>query len=266
MFMRFSSRYFFVMLSAVMIFGSCQSSDFDRDKITTEKKLPESHKQFIATFYPGAVEANRKIKLDRALILDLRNDYTHVIRKGRKLEELNQLAKTYRLGDRIFTADISRSVYRQHIDSLLLRVDYIPEKLVMAQAIIESGWGNSEFSREINNSFGIHCHTPGCGRAPSGVENPKFWVKSFPTPEACIEEYMWNLNTGFAYHGLRKKRLELRNEGNYPNAILLAQGLLRYSEKGSEYITLIESIINNYLPDDLAQFVKYIDAGEPELS
>jgi len=248
------------LLIPVMAFFSCQTGGedtVDMKEIETVKNLTQSHKDFIVDFYPSAVEANKHIMLQRAMLIDLRNDYRHVIIKKRKLNELNKLADEYRFGDDYFNDEISRETYANQIDTLLFYVDYIPEKLVMAQAVIESGWGRSKFAREINNYFGIHCYTPGCGRPPANVENPRFWVKSFPTIEACIEEYLWLLNTGFAYKGLRQKRQELRNSNDYPDAKALAQGLIRYSEKGGEYIKLVNSIINNYLPENLEAFVTH---------
>jgi Bax protein len=247
-----------VLLTSIFL-SSCQSNQeqpIDPDSVKTEKKLTDSNKNFILSFYPSAVEANTKIKLQRSMLINLRDDYRHVIKRKLKLDELNELAEEYRFGEQFFTDTTSLATYQQQIDTLLYHVDYIPEKLIMAQAIIESGWGKSKFAREINNYFGIHCYTPGCGRAASEVENPKFWVKSFPTIEACIEEYLWLLNTGFAYESLRETRKKLRKEDNWPNAKALAHGLERYSEKGSEYIKLIDSIINNYLPENLDAFVK----------
>jgi len=253
----FNTLRAFLLIVPVLFLISCNSVKFDEKDITTVKELTDSHKNFIIDFYPKAVEANKKIKLDRALLIDLKNDYRHVIVKGHMMDKLNEIASNYRIGDSVFSQNISRHKYQKLIDTLLFRVDYIPEKLVMAQTIIESGWGTSKFSNQINNYYGIRCYTPGCGVLPTGVESPDFWVKSFPSKEACIEEYMWLLNTGFAYEHFREERLELRHRGDYPNAIMVAQGLTRYSEKGSEYITLIESIINNYLPQNLDEFVKY---------
>lgn len=259
--MRFTSIIFpLILISTLFFVVSCQQvSDKPESmkEIKTVKDLTQRHKDFIITFYPNAVEANKHIMLKRALLIDLRNDYRHVIIKKRRLNELNQLAEEYRFGGDYFNEETSRKTYAHQIDTLLFHVDYIPEKLMMAQAVIESGWGQSKFAREINNYFGIHCYTPGCGRPPAKVENPRFWVKAFPTIEECIEEYLWLLNTGFAYQGLRLKRQELRNNNDYPDAKALAEGLGRYSEKGDEYIKLINSIINNYLPENLAAFVVY---------
>lgn len=253
----------------IFMLASCHSkkeNHFNPESMSTVKDLTKSHIKFIVDFYPSAVEANKQIMLKRAMLIDLRNDYRHVIVKKRKLNELNELAKEYRFGDAYFNSATTREAYLQQIDTLIYHVDYIPEKLVMTQAIIESGWGKSKFAREINNYYGIHCYTPGCGRAPSQVENPNFWVKSFPTIEACIEEYLWLLNTGFAYEDLRKTRAELREKGGWPDAMALARGLERYSEKGSEYIELIDSIIKNYLPKDLEAFVNYVQNQPSETS
>lgn len=257
-----------LLISAATMMIGCQRGEasFNKEAIATVRDLPDGHKKFIAEFYPNVVEANKAIMLNRAELINLRDDYYHVIRLKRKLDKVNNLAAEYRFGDNFFDESLSREEYVKRIDTLLFRVDYIPEKLVMAQAIIESGWGGSKFSKEINNYFGIHCYTPGCGRPPSSVENPSFWVKSFPTIESCIEEYLWLLNTGYAYRGLRLTRQELRSTKQYPDAILLAEGLKKYSEKGTEYIDLVESIINNYLPQNLDEFVKYVNSGEPELS
>lgn len=254
-----STSMLVILFMLSLCFGSCQSDKnqpIDPAAIKTVKKLTESHKNFIISFYPNVVEANEKIKLQRSLLIDLKNDYRHVIVKNRKRTQLNELAEAYRFGNDFFTDTTSKASYIRKIDTLLYHVDYIPEKLIMAQAIIESGWGKSKFAGEINNYYGIRCYTPGCGRAASGVENPNFWVKSYPSIEACIEEYMWLLNTGFAYEGLRETRVQLRNQHAWPDAKELAHGLARYSEKGTDYIKLIDSIIDDYLPADLDAFYK----------
>ena len=244
----------------IIFIVSCNTGgkkDYNEEDIKTVKALPETHIDFIVSFYPGAVKANQRILEQREQIIEYKEDYPAAVKRSRKLKRLNRLAAEYRLTDSLFTKDLTKDEFLSSIDKLMLRVNIIPEKLVMAQAIIESGWGSSKFSKSINNYFGIHCHTPGCGEPPSAVENPKFWVKSFPSIEACVEEYIWLLNTGFAFEDIRKIRLKLIKENKTPNALELAKGLERYSEKGSEYITLVRSIIKNYLPKDLNAFVDY---------
>jgi Bax protein len=255
-------KFFFTMAVSLMAFffiacSTGSNEQMDGEAVKTNKKLTQKHKKFITDFYPAAAEANKHIMADRAMLLKKRKNYHHTMKHNSLLGKLNAVAERYRFGEAFFTPEMSRQEFKSGIDSLLYFVDYIPEKLVMAQAVIESGWGTSKFAQEINNYYGIRCYRPGCGRAAADVENPSFWVKAYPSIEACISEFLWTLNTGTAYEGLRQTRKELRESDQYPNAILLAQGLEKYSEKGSEYIRLIEAIINDYLPQNLAAFVEH---------
>jgi Bax protein len=120
----------------------------------------------------------------------------------------------------------------------------------MAQAIIESGWGSSKFAREGNNYFGVHCYTEGCGVKPSGNDSASFYVKTYPTEMAGIEDYLWILNTGHAYKELRRTRQSLREEGKAIDALAMAQGLESYSIKGEAYIKMVSNIIRNYIPQN----------------
>jgi Bax protein len=251
-------KNFTLILFVFILFSfiSCNSKkEYNEEDIRTVKPLTEKHINFIVTFYPNVVEANEEVAEERDQILDYRDDYPSAVDRGRKRNRLNKYADKYRLTDSLFTKGMTQDEFSSSMAKLLKRVDIIPDKLVMAQAIIESGWGGSKYAKSINNYFGIHCYTPGCGKPPSAIKNPTFWVKSFPTIEDCIEEYIWNLNIGHAYKDLRKTRVELRRENNFPNAIEMAKGLERYSEKGQEYITMVRSIIKNYLPKDLDAFV-----------
>ena len=38
--------------------------------------------------------------------------------------------------------------------------EYVPSELVLAQAILESNWGNSRFAKEGNNYFGMRTWDP----------------------------------------------------------------------------------------------------------
>jgi len=251
---------FILFLVILIIIASCsphQKDVVDQSVINTRKTLTNSNKNFIRNFYPAVSEANKNIMKEREQLLTKRRNFRHVINNPMQMDNLNLIAARYRFGEDFFHAKLNKLQYLQRIDTLLCRVDYLPEKLVMAQAIIESGWGKSKFAVELNNYFGIRCYTPGCGRAAAEVENPNFWVKEYPTIEACLSEYLWTLNTGQVYEELRNNRKNLRDSKQYPNAIFLAQGLARYSEKGDEYIRLIEAIINDYLPENLPAFVDH---------
>ena len=252
--------FFFLLAALILIVTSCKSGadkKINKDEIATVKNLDKKQKNFIVSFYPGSADANQKILCVRQKILNLKRRYRNVMSSDDKLPWLNKITANYYLGDNFFNSDFSRNEFLKRIDSLLYYVDIIPDKLVMAQAIVESGWGKSKFAREINNYFGVHCYKPGCGVPPSGLSDAKFFVKSYPTIEAGVEDYLHILNTSYAYKKLRNTRASLREKLKTPEALPMAQGLGSYSAKGDEYITLLTSIINNYLPENLDAYVNY---------
>ncbi|NCU32871.1 MAG: hypothetical protein EOM23_08075 [Candidatus Moranbacteria bacterium] len=253
-FKKFAILPHFLITFGLFFLISC-AGESDKSKIETVRPLPIGHIEFIKTMYPAIHSENQQILNKREQINKLRKRYRPVIKGGKNLEWLSEVATRYKFDADFFHEDLSRTEYRQRIDSLLVHVDIVPDKLVMAQAAIESGWGQSRFAKEGNSFFGLRCFRPGCGMPATDVENPTFWVKSYPNVEACVKEYIWNLNVGHAYDDLRLIRYQLRNEGKIPDAHDLATALERYSEIGNDYIKLIISVINKWLPEDLEAFV-----------
>jgi Bax protein len=127
---------------------------------------------------------------------------------------------------------------------LLLRVDYIPPSLALAQSANESAWGTSRFALEANNFFGQWCFKKGCGIVPSR-RNPgsSHEVRSFTSAKDSVFSYMHNINSGQAYRSLRKIRLELRMQEKPITGTALAAGLIKYSSRGTEYVKEIRSMI-----------------------
>ena len=150
-------------------------------------------------------------------------------------------------------------------DALLLHIDIIPEKLVLAQAIVESGWGQSRFAREGHNYFGIQCYSKGCGIPPAQAANAGFEVKKYESRLYSVEDYIRTLNTNNAYKEFRLMRLEDRKNFQQPDAQELANGLTRYSQQGERYINIIHTILTYYIPENLDQFLNDL-ISEQDLS
>lgn len=70
-----------------------------------------------------------------------------------------------------------------------------------------------------------------------------YGLASFETPLESVLAYMHNLNTHPAYADLRKRRAERRAAGEPLRGDDLAEGLTRYSERGSEYVTSLRTIM-----------------------
>ena len=130
------------------------------------------------------------------------------------------------------------------VDELLVRVDIIPVSLALAQAATESAWGTSRFAREGNNIFGQWCFDEGCGLVPGQrADDASHEVKAFASVEGSIRAYFRNLNTNPNYAYLRELRAQMRMKEKPLDSRALAQGLLRYSERGHVYISELHDII-----------------------
>lgn len=130
------------------------------------------------------------------------------------------------------------------LKELLLRVDEIPDGLVLNQAAKESGWGSSRFAIEGYNFFGQWCFKAGCGFVPSKRSSGKYHeVAKFPDIAASVNAYFYNLNTFYVYDDLRAIRADVRQLENQVSAQKLAHGLKRYSERGDAYVMEIQTMI-----------------------
>ena len=159
---------------------------------------------------------------------------------------LADLAGVYRLVD----ADLSSP---ELIKELLIRVDTVPPSLALAQAAVESGWGTSRFAVQANNLFGQWCYEKGCGLVPSQRNSgANHEVAKFKNVSDAEYSYTRNINTHRAYKDLRMSRAALRAGGETVTGHILAEGLLRYSERGEDYVHELQAVIriNKLAPYD----------------
>ena len=113
----------------------------------------------------------------------------------------------------------------------------------MAQAALESGWGNSRFARVGKNLFGIRTYDlTEPHMLPSN--NPKKWgVKVFEHECNSVLNYITILNNGSAY----KKYRQLREDG-IDNPYILVETLDAYASD-KNYFSKIKSILTKIRED-----------------
>ena len=100
----------------------------------------------------------------------------------------------------------------------------VPYEMIIAQAALESGWGNSRFANEGNNLFGIRTWNKDTEHMiPLGVKKwPGWGVRVFATKCESVKEYVRILNNHPAYKKFREKRKEmLDNRGEMDSLILI---------------------------------------------
>ena len=143
--------------------------------------------------------------------------------------------------------DFEHTNNQQFLNNVIQCVNYIEHnttdiypvnlELLLAQAALESGWGNSRFARVGKNLFGIRTYDL---KEPHMLpsNNPKKWgVKVFEHECDSVLNYMKILNNGGAY----KKYRELREDG-IDDPYILVETLDAYAAD-KNYFSKIKSIL-----------------------
>jgi len=143
--------------------------------------------------------------------------------------------------------DFEHSNNQQFLDNVLQCVDYVYWKnkdfekvnieLLLAQASLESGWGDSRFAKVGKNLFGIRTYDL---QEPHMLPSnkPKKWgVKVYEHECYSVEHYIKILNNGTSFDDYRK----LRKDG-IDDPMILVETLGAYASD-KNYFPKIKSII-----------------------
>ena len=124
--------------------------------------------------------------------------------------------------------------YIEHTTSDITSVNL---QLLLAQAALESGWGNSRFAKEGKNLFGIRTYQlTEPHMLPSN--NPKKWgVKVYQHECDSVLHYIKILNKGSAYKNYRRMR-----EDGIDDPYLLVETLDAYAAD-KNYFSKVKSIL-----------------------
>ena len=122
----------------------------------------------------------------------------------------------------------------------------IPKELILAQAVVETGWGKSRFANEANNLFGIRTFDRDDNyMLPKTLTNwPGWGVKVFASKCDSVEYYVRIINEVWAYEAFRSLRQRHLNDGLIPDGMELAMTLDSYATDPN-YIPLVRSVIKN---------------------
>lgn len=190
---------------------------------------------FLRMLLPIVLAENQLLRAERAFLQQsfARGPLDAAVEPGRSVAAL---ARRYRVA-----GDLDDPALHA---VLLRRVDEVPVALVLAQAATESGWGTSRFAREANNLFGIWTWDRDEGVVPERRRAGQHHrVRVYDDLRASVHSYLRNLNVGHAYTELRKQRAALRAAGLPLDAVVLANTLGAYSERGAVYVEEIQTMI-----------------------
>lgn len=203
-------------------------------KVITD--IAERKQAFFDFLRPMIQEQNRILAKQRAQLLE----WQAKIDAGDALGPAEQ-AELLAMGERFA---LEEGAPEELVESLLLRVNTIPEAMALAQAASESAWGTSRFARKGNNFFGQWCYSEGCGLVPNRrLQGAAHEVAVFNSPYESVEAYFRNINTHRAYRELRQLRQQRALAEQPLTAQAILPGLRRYSERGEKYIEELREII-----------------------
>ena len=225
----------------VNIYNISNLSDTDFDYLEPSKK------QFVKTVLPIIINENQSIIITRIFINDLKNKLqTFRTLNNSELQKLNSIAKKFNINP-------SKKHKLDLVDEVLVNVDVIPNSIALAQAAIESGWGNSRFAKEYNALFGEYTYDKNQGVVPLDRDyGDKHLIKSFSSYNNSVESYFKNINSHEAYKDFRAVRNIMRLNNNFSEISLLVDKLDSYAED-ENYINTLNAVIqkNNFDKFDL---------------
>jgi len=212
----------------------------DYSKITDVK---EKKAIFIKNTLVGINNANEEICAEEKNIDDLKNN----LNKNGKLTD----KETKKMQDfaTFYKVDTENQTSKDILNKLDVKIGTAPQSFVLAQAILESGWGTSRFARDYNNYYGLHCYKDGCGAKATGAN---VYMEIFKTPGDSTLGYYYRLNSGSAFAKFRDVRYKTKNDKNQLDPLLNTLG--SYSELGlKEYKKRLMNVINS---NNLTQYDK----------
>ncbi len=157
------------------------------------------------------------------------------------------------------------------LDEAIYKLDIIPAGLALGQAAYESGYGTSRFAVEGNALFGQWTFG-GKGLVPQQQRKSlgDHRIAAFDWPFDSVRGYFINLMSHPAYDDFRRLRAQLRAAGKPLTSMALADGLIKYSERGQEYVDTLKGImrVNGLAIADDAVFrdepIRFIVGAEDE--
>ena len=213
---------------------------------TDFQHLNDQKQQFVKIVLPLIINENQKILSNRNDLMVLRSKLTeNNSLNSFELNKLRKLSKKYKI-------EFDNEHKMEIIDKLLLRVEMIPNSIVLAQAAIESGWGSSRFAQEYNALFGEYTYDNTKSVIPLERENGEtHLIKAFNSYNNSVESYFNNINSHYAYEDFRDIRNIMRTRNNFSNVNLLVDRLSTYAED-ENYIKTIKQVIksNNFIVFD----------------
>ena len=206
-------------------------------KNISEYEINKKKSIFIAILLPLALKGNELVLEERKMM--------KMAFSTNNIYQIEHFSKKYKVQNfkKINFGDLNRSQLNIIKLELLNKINSIPISMILAQSIIESGWGSSRFAQEGNALFGEWTWKNNDGIKPKKNLDANFSVKNFNSLLDSVNSYILNLNTHPAYEELRNFRTLQNKMDKKITGKNMSNFLEKYAEIGLEYVTKVKSMI-----------------------
>ncbi|SFV59915.1 BAX protein [hydrothermal vent metagenome] len=190
-------------------------------------QVSEKKQKFFYMILPAILISKQKLKVQRAKVEEILQTVNPT---SDDLIFLDNLYKKYRTNDGI---------------ELLSRMKTHPVSIVLAQAAIESAWGESRFFKKGNNIFGMWSYNKNEPRirARETRNGKPVYLRKYKSISDAIDDYFVTIGRG-AYESFRKQRDITKDP------LKLVEYLINYCELRGQYTKKLKKfIIANNLED-----------------
>ncbi len=183
-------------------------------------QVSEKKQKFFNMILPAILISKQKLKVKRSRVQSIINSLNP---SDEDIAFLEKLYKTYKTEDN---------------KELLLRMQTHPVSIILAQAAIESAWGESRFFKEGKNIFGMWSYNKNEPRMKAkGTRNGKaIYVRKYAKLSDAIDHYFEVIGRG-AYKNFRKQRDITKDP------LQLVQYLINYCELKEKYTKKLRKFI-----------------------
>jgi Bax protein len=208
----------------IKIFTNKEIEPINYTNTVSLKKLQVSEKKqkFFHMLLPAILISKENLRLKRERVIFLsQTPYDDLFEEDK--EFLDGLFEKYKT---------------TNIKKLISRLKTHPVSIILAQAAIESAWGESRFFKEGNNIFGMwsyNRHEPRI-RAKGTRKGKAIYVKKYANLSEAIDDYFLVIGRG-AYKSFRRHR------NITDNPLQLVQYLVNYCELKEKYTRKLRKFI-----------------------
>jgi len=185
-------------------------------------EVSEKKQKFFHMILPAILISKEKLRVKRERVLSLRHTPEDELTKK----------------DRTFLTKLYKKYRTEDINKLANRLKTHPVSIILAQAAIESGWGESRFFKKANNIFGmwsVNKNEPRI-KALGNRKGKAIYLKKYASLSDSIDDYFVLIGRG-AYKSFRKKR------NITDNPLILVQYLINYCELKEKYTRKLRNFI-----------------------